>query len=96
MQEKVYHPDHYNRKDRKKCWDEMISIFVADAVVIFDCLNAYKYIYRAGTKDGEPEKQDLEKANNYIKHAINLVYGDESISKIAKEVFNIILMTMIL
>ncbi len=32
--------------------------------------NALKYILRAGNKDGNPADQDLEKAIEYINHAI--------------------------
>ena len=69
----VKHPSHYNKAGRRECWVEMIDIFGADAVIIFDCLNAYKYYYRAGEKEGNPEKQDLEKMENYINHAEKLV-----------------------
>lgn len=65
----VFHPTHYNQKDRKECWDEMIEIFGKDAVIIFDCLNAYKYYYRKGLKDGNSYEQDSEKMENYMEHA---------------------------
>lgn len=67
--ELVNHPLHYNSQGRKECWDEMIDLFGFDAVVSFDVLNAYKYLYRAGLKEGNPETQDLKKIQQYINHA---------------------------
>lgn len=29
----VIHPTHYNQKDRKECWDEMVKLFGKDAVL---------------------------------------------------------------
>lgn len=71
--ELVYHPKHYNAENRKECWEEMEELFGADAVAIFDILSAYKYHYRAGSKEGNPESQDLEKIHNYIRHAEHLI-----------------------
>ena len=67
--ELVYNPSHYNHEGRKECWDEMIEIFGEPAVAIFDVLSAYKYHYRAGSKDGNPADQDMEKIKNYMNHA---------------------------
>lgn len=69
QKELVHHPSHYNKKDRKECWDEMIDIFGVGAVIIFDCLSAYKYYYRAGEKEGNPKEQDLKKIKEYMEHA---------------------------
>lgn len=69
QKELVHHPSHYNRTDRKECWDEMIDIFGVGAVIIFDCLSAYKYYYRAGEKEGNPKEQDLKKIQEYMEHA---------------------------
>jgi len=77
QKELVHHPSHYNKKDRKECWDEMIDIFGVGAVIIFDCLSAYKYYYRAGEKEGNPKEQDLKKIQEYMKHAEKL--GDSSV-----------------
>lgn len=73
----VEHPKHYNHTDRKECWDEMLEKFGADATIIFDCMSAYKYDYRKGSKDGNPEEQDKAKIDNYIEHSDKLVakYG---------------------
>ena len=72
-EEMVIHPKHYNKEGRRECWDEMLEIFGPDAVAIFDILSAYKYKYRAGTKDGNPTEQDQAKIENYMKHAKDLV-----------------------
>lgn len=66
--EQVLHPTHYNHPNRKECWDEMIEIS-KDGTVIFDLWNAYKYLYRAGTKGGNSAEQDMAKVRNYIDHA---------------------------
>lgn len=78
MSDNVHHPDHYNEDGRKECWNEMIEIFGADAVVIFDCLNAYKYFYRAGKKTDNPESQDIAKLINYCEHAKMLMQNNTS------------------
>lgn len=76
--EMVIHPAHYNTQGRKECWDEMVEMFDneikgKEATVIFDMYSAYKYYYRAGQKDGNPEEQDLAKIDNYINHAQSLL-----------------------
>lgn len=71
--ELVIHPEHYNKDGRKECWDEMIDKFGPMAVAIFDCLSAYKYKYRAGDKDGNPEEQDMAKITNYMHHSADLI-----------------------
>ena len=85
MSDLVNHPKHYNQSGRKECWDEMKEIFGLEAVVIFDVLSAYKYHYRAGSKEGNPEKQDKAKIQNYMNHAKELLdslekYDDEPVN----------------
>lgn len=80
----VHHPDHYNSPERKECWDEMVEIFGAEAVVIFDCLNAYKYFYRAGKKADNPESQDIAKLINYCEHAKMLIQNNMAASESRK------------
>jgi hypothetical protein len=93
----VNHPDHYNKEGRKECWDEMIEIFGYEAVAIFDILSAYKYYYRAGSKEGNSKEQDLAKINNYMRHSaemiINNIYiieliGSEDVKRIKNIVTN--------
>lgn len=83
----VYHPEHYNQEGRKECWDEMLELFGEEAVAIFDMLSAYKYHYRAGTKDGNPEEQDKRKIDNYMIHAANLIAVSHSKLEKAKSIY---------
>jgi hypothetical protein len=69
----VNHPDHYNKEGRKECWDEMIDLFGYEAVAIFDILSAYKYYYRAGSKDGNSKEQDLAKSDQYMSHSAEMI-----------------------
>lgn len=90
MEENVIHPNHYNQKGRHECWDEMIDTFGAGATSIFDCLNAYKYMYRAGNKEGNSKEQDMAKADNYINHAKSLIESGYANSAHSHTVFTII------
>ena len=67
--ELVFHPSHYNVGGRKECWTEMEELFGPGAVAIFDCLSAYKYLYRKGEKADNSAEQDLAKVENYVNHA---------------------------
>jgi hypothetical protein len=69
----VNHPDHYNHEGRKECWDEMIDLFGMYYTGIFDLLTAYKYFYRADTKDGNSREQDIAEMNNYLNHCSELI-----------------------
>lgn len=71
--ELVVHPEHYNTEGRKECWDEMIEKFGPEFAIIFDIGSAYKYYYRAGKKEGNPEEQDKSKISNYLNHAYTLI-----------------------
>ena len=67
--ELVNHPDHYNLPGRKECIVEMKEKYGSRIVAVFCVTNAYKYLYRAGQKNGAPESQDIEKAKWYFKWA---------------------------
>ena len=69
--ELVNHPDHY-KKDGKECIDVMLEDFGKDAVVAFCKLNAFKYRWRAGMKEGNSSEQDLAKAEWYENKADSL------------------------
>lgn len=69
----VIHPDHYNVEGRKECWEEMREKFGDEAVAVFDILSAYKYLYRAGEKDGNPKEQDKAKIDNYMNHSADII-----------------------
>jgi hypothetical protein len=77
----VNHPNHYNHEGRKECWEEMIDLFGMYYTGIFDLLTAYKYFYRAGTKEGNSRDQDVAKMNNYLNHCSELIiYGAKELS----------------
>lgn len=61
----VNHPSHYN-VHKHECIDEMIALFGVDETMAFCKLNAHKYRYRVGAKDGEAREKDLAKADWYI------------------------------
>lgn len=69
----VHHPQHYNHVGRPECWDEMLHLFGAEEVAVFDIMTAYKYYYRRGTKDYNPEIQDVDKALEYLIHARKMI-----------------------
>ena len=50
MSELVNHPSHYTQNGRKECIVEMEEKYGAEATAIFCLTNAYKYLYRAGSK----------------------------------------------
>lgn len=69
MSDLVNHPSHYNKEGKMECWTEMEQQ-LDSLVVIYFCLgSAYKYYYRAGLKDGNPEEQDKAKIVVYMKKA---------------------------
>lgn len=65
----IDHPKHYNQEGRMECIQEMELMFGKMEVETFCRLNAYKYFYRAGTKDGEAKEKDLAKAQWYLNYA---------------------------
>ena len=70
---------YYNKRGRAECWDEMVDINVG-GTAIFDLWNAYKYLYRAGDKENNPKDLDLKKAEDYIRHANNIM-SEQTLSK---------------
>lgn len=71
----VDHPAHYNQEGRKECIVEMREKFGDIATYWFCKLNAYKYAYRAGSKDGNSEEQDNAKIQWYEDYAEKLQPG---------------------
>ena len=63
MASSVNHPEHYNHKDAMECIDEMILIFGTQAVRSFCLCNAWKYRYRATSKNGQ---EDMAKSHWYL------------------------------
>ena len=73
----VNHPSYYTKNGRKECIVEMEEKYGAEATAIFCLTNAYKYLYRAGEKFGNPANQDVAKAQWYYDYANKLIakYG---------------------
>lgn len=65
--EMVNHPKHYIDADGKECIDCMIDEFGLKAVLNFCQCNRYKYLFRAGKKEGNSKEQDIAKAEWYYK-----------------------------
>lgn len=65
----VDHPKHYNQEGRMECIREMEIMFGQHDVDVFCKLNAYKYLYRAGEKEGEAKEKDMAKAQWYLNYA---------------------------
>ena len=62
MKNNVNHPSHYNKPGRKECIVEMHEKYGLFKTSVFCLMNTYKYLYRAGEKDGNSREQDLKKA----------------------------------
>lgn len=69
MTEQVNHPSHYNKPGHKECIEEMRDLFGDYEVGIWCYITAYKYLYRAGLKDGNSKQQDYNKALWYYNYA---------------------------
>lgn len=70
--EQVNHPAHYN-SGKLECIDVMLDVFGAHDTIAFCKINAFKYLFRAGKKADNSEKQDLEKAAWYLNKAGELL-----------------------
>lgn len=73
MSEQVNHPSHYNIAGKRECIVAMQEDY-GDYITITFCLtNAYKYLYRAGMKEGNSQEQDIAKAKWYYDYAQGLI-----------------------
>lgn len=72
IKKNINHPTHYNQEGRKECIVEMREKFGDIAVYWFCKLNAYKYGYRAGNKEGNSEEQDKAKSKWYDEYAVEI------------------------
>ena len=61
------HPDYYNTGYTTECIEAMKAEFGEDEVAIFDKLSAFKYIWRKGLKDNNPEEREKQKIEWYIR-----------------------------
>lgn len=73
MNDKVFHPSHYQKEGRMECWDEQQELFGKAFVVDFCVGSAYKYLYRAGEKENNPKEQDIAKIKVYMNKAKSLL-----------------------
>lgn len=73
IKKNVDHPSHYNQPGKKECIEEMRELFGDLAVYWFCKLNAFKYNYRSGNKDGNSAEQDTAKADWYHNYGENLI-----------------------
>lgn len=65
----INHPNHYTNGGME-CIDEMLLIFGEETVAHFCLCNAWKYRYRALTKNGQ---EDINKSHWYINKYKELV-----------------------
>jgi hypothetical protein len=68
----VDHPSHYN-SGGIECIDAMVAALGPAATANFCHGNAFKYLWRAGQKAGNPITQDFKKARWYLDKAIELL-----------------------
>lgn len=68
MIEQVNHPVYY-QNNGKECIDLMWEKYGLRATIDFCILNAFKYIFRCGKKEGNPDYQELNKAEWYLNWA---------------------------
>ena len=64
----VNHPSHYNQ-GKYECIDVMEDVFGKVAVSNFCLLNAFKYVWRSGKKNGA---EDIRKAIFYLEKYLEL------------------------
>jgi len=78
-EEQVNHPAHYNTGS-KECIDAMIETFGDSATADFCLINAFKYLYRAGSKG--PADTDIRKAQWYIDKYNSIRIKNEIMSRL--------------
>lgn len=75
MNNNVEHPQHYTDNEFKFHPVECIDI---TRRMSFCLGNAFKYVWRAGKKDPEKFKEDLEKAIWYLEDFIRMGYNEDT------------------
>lgn len=88
IKQHVDHPSHYNKPGKKECIKEMEDIFGPDWTAIFCELNSFKYVYRCGDKEDNPEEQDMAKSNWYLEYAKELVSSGKVSPEVAQKLFD--------
>jgi len=84
--EQVNHPSHYNQEGKKECIEEMLDTCGVLATYWFCKLNVFKYMYRAGNKEGNSAMQDLAKAHWYDEYAEKLAVIGVGMDDVAKAI----------
>lgn len=79
MSEMVNHPAHYNIAGKRECIVAMQEDYGDIVTAIFCLTNAYKYLYRAGVKEGNSQEQDIAKAKWYYDYIRNLKFKSNDI-----------------
>lgn len=79
----INHPSHYQGK--VECIDAMLSLFGEDAVEHFCRINAFKYLWRAGEKEGNSKEQDEAKARWYLAKLHEIVKKRNNIRRSEEE-----------
>ena len=69
----VNHPPHYC-VGGLECFEVMKQVFGIEAVKVFCRLNAFKYLFRSETKNGD---QDIAKATWYLTRYLELCVDKE-------------------
>lgn len=77
--EQVNHPEHYQSANGIEAIDVIETVLGLTGTIDFCKGNALKYLFRAGTKEGNPQQQDLRKAKWYINKAIQLLNKNKGI-----------------
>ena len=72
ISKEIDHPSYYRNENSRECIEEMRILFGDCVVADFCKLNAYKYKYRAGNKEGNSKEKDLAKANWYLDYVQKL------------------------
>ena len=68
MNDDTSHPDHY-KTENYECYKVMQEVYGSVAFRAFCLLNAFKYLWRQGTKG--PANEDVAKAKKYLELAPN-------------------------
>lgn len=73
MNDMVNSPRHYNQ-GKFECIDVMVETFGKEATQDFCLLNAFKYVWRTGEKNGV---EDVKKARWYLDKYLELEGGND-------------------
>lgn len=76
--EQVNHPNHYNIPGKRECIVAMKEDYGDQLTAAFCLMNSYKYLYRAGQKDGNSKDQDIAKARWYYNYVRDNLDPDEN------------------